>query len=88
MPFIDVGDGSAAAPDLIQFTVRTGDTVTVACLSSSTSSANVFQNGVDQAPTTVTAGSNVQITIPGPFWVQAASGVASCQVTGGFYGAV
>ena len=88
MPYLDVGDGSSGAADLVQFAVRPGDTVTVSCLSASSSAANVFQNGTDQPATSVAAGSNVAISTPGPFWVQAASGIASIEVTGGLYGNV
>lgn len=88
MPIFDVGDGSSAAPDMVTFGVGTGQTVTVACLTQSASSVNVFANGIDQAPTNVTAGNNTAISTTGPFWLQAAAGVATCQVTGGIYGNV
>ena len=88
MPIIDVGDGSSAAPDMVQFGVRPGDTVTVANLATSSSAVNVFANGIDQAPTSVAVNNNLAISTTGPFWLQAAAGVATCQVTGGIYGAV
>ena len=88
MPFFDVGDGSSAAPDMVTFGVSTGQTVTVNCLATSSSSVNVFTNGIDQAPTVVTAGNNLAVSTTGPFWLQAAAGVATCQVTGGIYGNV
>jgi hypothetical protein len=43
--FLDVGDGSVAAPDLVQLTVRPGDTVVVNVLSTSVNSAQLCQGG-------------------------------------------
>lgn len=86
MPLVNVGDG-AVSGDMIQCAVQPGDTVTVKCLATSLSSLNVFQSGIDQAPTVITAGNNVALSNAGPVWLQAASGIAGCQITSpGFYG--
>jgi hypothetical protein len=89
MPTLLVGDGSSAG-DLVQLTVRPSDTVVVAVNAASANSLQVYLNGIDQASMQVNAGSNTSLTTAGPFWVQATSGggVATVQVTGGFYGGV
>jgi hypothetical protein len=89
MPFLDIGDGSIAAPDLVQLTVRNGDTVVVNVLSSSTNSLQVYTNGIDQASTQVNVGSNTSLTTTGPYWIQATTGGGVCnvEITGGMYGA-
>jgi hypothetical protein len=88
MAFIDVGDGSSAAPDLVPLSVSSGQTVVVNVLSTSGNSADVYQNGLDQPSTTVSIGSNLSLSVAGPFWVQATTGGGVCniEITGGEYG--
>lgn len=82
---IDVGDGSSAAPDMIMLAVNPGvDTINVANNAASPSGVNVFVGGIDQAPTVVAAGSNLNVTTQA--WLQAVSGVCTVKLTGGQYG--
>ena len=83
MQQIDVGDGSSAAPDLVTIGVSAGQTITISNLAGG-NTLNLFNNGIDQAPTTLNAGS--QTTVTTPTWIQCAAGVTSVQLFGGIYG--
>lgn len=83
---LDVGDGSTGAGDLVTVAVNTaaGDSIVVANNAASPASLNVYANGIDQAPTVVSAGSNTTVTTPTV--IQAVSGVCTVKLTGGQYG--
>ena len=85
MQQIDVGDGSAAAPDMVALGVSSGQTITVSNLAGG-NTLNLFTNGIDQAPTTLNAGSQTTVSTPGTTFIQCASGVTSVQLFGGLYG--
>ena len=79
---IDVGDTSAAAPDMVPIAVSPGDSITISNLAGAT--LNVFTNGIDGAPSTLTPTNNVTVTVP--TWIQS-QGVTTVKITGGQYGA-
>lgn len=81
---IDVGDGSSAAPDMIMLAINPGDTVNVANNAASPNALNVFNAGIDAAPTTVAAGANANFTTQA--WIQSTGGVCTVRITGGQYG--
>lgn len=78
---IDVGDTSAAAPDMVPVSVSPGQTVNVSNIAGGT--LNYFPNGIDQAASTLTVSSNVNLTSTA--WLQAPSTVTTVQITGGMY---
>ena len=80
---INVGDGNVSTcQDIIQLGVRPGDTVNISNLAGG-STLNYFTNGIDQAATTLNAGSNVNVSVP--CWIQS-QGVSTLILTGGIYG--
>ena len=79
---IDVGDTSAAAPDVVPVSVSPGQTVNVANVAGG--SVNYFTNGIDGAPTALASGNNVNLTASS--WLQCTGAIATVQITGGMYG--
>ncbi len=79
---IGIGDGSTAVQNIVTLAVRQGDTVNISNLAGG-STLNYFTNGIDGAASTLTAGSNVNVTVP--TWIQS-QGVSTIQLSGGLYG--
>lgn len=82
---INVGDGSTAT-SMIEIAVNTvaADSVTIANLSTSPGSLNVYNAGINAAATTVAANANTTVTTP--TFIQSSSGVCLVKLTGGQYG--
>lgn len=82
---IDVGDGSAAAQDMVPLAVNVGiDTVNVANLAVSPATLNVFNAGIDGAAATVAPGANLNVITPA--FLQSQGGPCTVKLTGGIYG--